>query len=408
MRTDLDRLMHERNLDWLIVAGTDGLAEASSNWLYMTRGQKLTGHVLKPRGRLARILFHPMEIQQAQASGLEQVSMGRWDLKAIAKSHPTRLGSSLELWKQIIVDQQIAGRVAWFGAVDASHLLPLIDGLRELFPQIQFVGEYENSVIDVARRTKDANEIVEIESVCRRTCEVFDEVRSLLSGCRAVDGLLQQSGTPLTIGRVKQFIRAACDARALEMGDVIFSQGRDAGIGHASGDVAAVVRVAQPIVFDLFPRCRESGFYADITRTLCPGHADEQLLTIYNDVLHAFDTIRSELRAGTRCKVYQDRCCALLHQRGHLTVEQQWPLEEGYNHSLGHGLGLEVHEPLVFSSFADRGDTLEAGNVFTIEPGLYYPSRSIGVRIEDTLVCDPDGSFRSLTQTNYDLIVPTK
>jgi Xaa-Pro aminopeptidase len=63
---------------------------------------------------------------------------------------------------------------------------------------------------------------------------------------------------------------------------------------------------------------------------------------------------------------------------------------------------------MAFSSFVDRGDVLEPGSVFTIEPGLYYPDRKIGVRIEDTVAVMPDGTIRSLTPATYDLVIPLR
>jgi Xaa-Pro aminopeptidase len=129
---------------------------------------------------------------------------------------------------------------------------------------------------------------------------------------------------------------------------------------------------------------------------------------VYDDVRAVFDLIMSSLKLGQRSRYYQDVTCAEFAKRGHKTPDKHWPLEEGYCHSLGHGLGLEVHEPMAFSSFVDRGDVLEPGSVFTIEPGLYYPDRKIGVRIEDTVAVMPDGTIRSLTPATYDLVIPLR
>lgn len=408
MRSDLDALMKERGLDAVIVEGADGLAEHSAAWTYLTRNQRMNGFVVKRRGEPARLLYHPMEKQQAEASGLALDSFGRWDLRQIARDHPTRLDAAVALWRLIFGDLNIAGRVGWYGASEASHTLALIDALRQSLPATQIVGEYENGLIDVARRTKDAEEIAAMEDVGRRTADVVRDVIAFLSeGQDDGDGtLVGPDGKPVTIGDVKQLIRRSCDRRDLVVGDPIFAQGSDAGVPHAHGNAEESLKIGLAIVFDLYPRCRKTGYYHDLTRTFSLGYASEELKRVYGDVMHAFDTILGEYRVGERCKKYQDRCCELFEARGHKTVAKEWPLEEGYVHALGHGLGLEVHEPLAFSSFADRGDVLERGNVFALEPGLYYPSRGIGVRIEDTIVCDPDGRFRSITPLEKELIVP--
>jgi Xaa-Pro aminopeptidase len=409
MKSDLDRLMNQRQLDVLIIEGADGLSHASASWNYMTRHQKLTGFVIKKKGEAAKILYHPMEQQQAEASGLEPVSFGRWDLKAIAKNTSTRLESATEMWKQIFRDLELSGRVGWYGATEASSLLGLMESLKRKLPAAEFIGEFESSVLDVARRTKDADEIAVMEDVGKRTCEVVGRVVDLIkSGGERKGRLIDSRGEWVTIGTVKKFIRRECDDRDMDVGDPIFSQGRDAGIPHAHGDEEAVLTFGDPIVFDIYPKCRKTGFYHDMTRTFAIGHASAELTKVYDDVMFAFTTIMKEFKGGERCKKYQDRCCELFKQRGHVTIQDKWPLEEGYNHSLGHGLGLEVHEPLAFSSFADRGDILEPGNVFTHEPGLYYPSKNIGVRIEDTIVVEKDGSVRTITPFPYDLIIPMK
>ncbi len=386
MKSDLDRLMSQRQLDVLIIEGADGLSTSSAPWNYMTRHQKLTGFVIKKRDEKPKILYHPMEQQQAEASGLEPVSFGRWDLKSIAQSTSTRLESATEMWKQIFRDLELSGRIGWYGAVDASSLLGLMDSLKRHLPAVEFVGEFESSVLDVARRTKEPDEIAAMEDVGKRTCEVVQRVVDLIkSGSKRNGRLVDAYGEWVTIGTVKKFIRRECDDRDMEVGDPIFAQGQDAGIPHAHGDEDAVLTLGEPIVFDIYPKCRKTGFYHDMTRTFAIDHASDATQKVYDDVMYAFTTIMKEFKGGERCKKYQDRCCELFKLRGHVTIQDKWPLEEGYNHSLGHGLGLEVHEPLAFSSFADRGDILEPGNVFTHEPGLYYPSKNIGVRIEDTI-----------------------
>jgi Xaa-Pro aminopeptidase len=245
-----------------------------------------------------------------------------------------------------------------------------------------------------------------MEDVGRRTCEVVAAVVELIRGSKLRGNVIVDArGWPVTIGTVKQFVRRECDDRDLDVGDPIFAQGRDAGIPHAHGETAAPLVVGEPIVFDIYPRCRRTGYHHDMTRTFVINEPGEALRKIYDDVRAAFDTILGEYRVGERCKKYQDRCCEIFRERGHLTVQDKWPLEEGYTHSLGHGLGLDVHEALAFSSFVDRGDTLESGNVFALEPGLYYPSRNIGVRIEDTIVCDADGSFRSITPFGHEWVI---
>ncbi|MFT3788961.1 MAG: M24 family metallopeptidase [Tepidisphaeraceae bacterium] len=274
---------------------------------------------------------------------------------------------------------------------------------------MQLVGEYENGLIDVARRTKDADEIARLEDAGRRSCDVVRVVVEKLKSLRERDGLaVDASGSPVTIGQIKRLIAQACDERDLEqLGDNIFAQGRDAGIPHAHGNVGEPLRVGMALLFDFFPRCKTSGYFHDMTRTFALGHAPDELRKVYDDVKAAFDAAMSALTLGGRTKGYHDLVCDVLRKRGHPTILDRWPLEEGYCHSLGHGLGIQVHEAPSLGGFVDRGDVLEKGSVVTVEPGLYYPNRNLGVRIEDTVVVDPEtGAVRSITPFPYELVVP--
>jgi Xaa-Pro aminopeptidase len=276
-------------------------------------------------------------------------------------------------------------------------------------PDVTIVGEFEKGVIDEARRTKDAEEIEMMADVGRRVCAVVQSVVDFIGQQRGIDGVVVDvNHKPVTIGDIKALVRREIDRLGLEQDDAIFAQGRDAGIPHAHGDEPSPLRLGEPIVFDFFPRDRKTGYYHDMTRTFCIGFAKPEAQRIYDDVRAVFDQIMSSLKVGERSRHYQDLVCAEFAKRGHKTIDKHWPLEEGYFHSLGHGIGLEVHEPLAFSSFVDRGDTLQPGSVFTIEPGLYYPDRGVGVRIEDTVAVMPDGKIRSLTPFPYELVIPLK
>ena len=410
MKADIDRLMAERSLDAIVVQGPDGLSSVNAPWAYMVNGQHLTGTVIKRRGEPAKLLFSAMERQQAEATGLELVPVGKWNAREIAQRFPGRVASSAEFHRLVFTDLGVRGRVGFYGTVEASTFLALSAALRESLPELEMVGDGDDNLISKARLTKDADEIARMEDVGRRTCAVVQCVVDFIGRQRASgEALVDEQGEPVTIGQVKALIRRELDAHGLEApGETIFAQGRDAGIPHARGDEQAQLMLGQPIVFDIFPRQLGGGYYHDMTRTFAIGYAPPELQRVYDDVRAVFEEVVGALRVGERTKRYQDLACDIFRGRGHKTIADEHPIEEGYVHSLGHGIGLEVHEDLGFPSFADRGDTLVPGAVFTIEPGLYYPSRGIGVRIEDTYVCDADGTFRSLTHFPIDLVVPTR
>jgi Xaa-Pro aminopeptidase len=115
-----------------------------------------------------------------------------------------------------------------------------------------------------------------------------------------------------------------------------------------------------------------------------------------------------ELEVGRRFADYQKRVCQLYKDMGHATIQSQPDTEEGYVHSLGHGVGLRIHERPFSGAGALAEDRLNPGAIVTIEPGLYYPSRGMGVRLEDTVYVRPDGTFEVLAPYPLDLVLPVK
>ena len=88
VKSDIDRLMAERNLDWIVIEGPDGFAGANPDYAYFTNGQHLTGTVLKQRGAPAMIVYRAMERQQAADTGLVMVPRERWNMREIRQQFP--------------------------------------------------------------------------------------------------------------------------------------------------------------------------------------------------------------------------------------------------------------------------------------------------------------------------------
>jgi Xaa-Pro aminopeptidase len=408
VKQDIDRLMAERELDAIVVLGPDGLGSANAAWRYITGSPDLVGTVVQRRGAAPQLIYHRMERQQAEESGLDLVPFDRWDWPAMLKQHPKRIDAITEWYRQVFRDLDIGGRVAFYGVARAHELLALAEALPRAIPGLQLVGEYEHDLIGEARDTKDTDEIERMADVGRRTCAVVQGLVDYIKAQRLRDGVVVDSaGSVVTIGAIHALIRQLLDQHNLDAPDgTIFSQGRDAAVPHATGTLDDPLRAGAAIIIDIFPRDRATGYYHDMTRTFAIDHAPPDLQRGYDDVKAAFDAVIRDLRVGERTLHYQQLACQVLRERGHKTTDDEWPLEEGYVHGLGHGIGLDVHEPLLFSTLSDRGDVIKPGAVFTIEPGVYYPSREIGVRIEDTIACEPDGTFRSLTPFPYDLVIP--
>jgi Xaa-Pro aminopeptidase len=258
--------------------------------------------------------------------------------------------------------------------------------------------------------TKDAAEIERVRNMGKVTTGVVGRVQDWLSSSPVEnDVLMDQDDKPLTIGKVKAKIDLwLAEAGAENPEGTIFSIGHDAGEPHSVGNPADLMRLGQTIVFDIYPCEARGGYFYDFTRTWCLGYAPDEARKLYDEVHSVYDQVYRELEVGKPCEYYQHRTCELFEKLGHPTIDSDPVTEVGYVHSLGHGVGLQVHEAPWFSATSSTHDTLTPGQIFTLEPGLYYPDRGLGVRIEDTLCVTPDGKFEIMVDYPKELVLPVK
>lgn len=386
MRADLDRLMRERGIGAVIVPMHEAI-DPSFRWL--TRGAKVTrGYAVKVPGDDTLLLHYPMERDEAAASGVMTRSVhefGHHEIFQRSASAPAAYG---EFFDRVFRELEVEGSVAFYGRVPVHIYFPL---LEEVVRRGWSLYRSSEDLIQLARKTKDDWELQQIASVGERTELVVDAVRDRLRHARIVDDHLHHNGRVLTLGDLKHLVTAEIHRLGMiEDHETILSQGRDAAIPHSRGDAAAPVRIASPIVLDIFPADRHSGYFFDLTRTFAIG-ASDRLVRIHADVLEAFETAASQMKAGTRASDYQKLVCDLFEAKGYATTRSDPKTNEGYVHSLGHGVGLEVHEKPSFSLLEANHDLVEISDVLTIEPGLYFPDEELGVRIEDTFRIDHSG-----------------
>jgi Xaa-Pro aminopeptidase len=407
MKQDLDRLMAERNIDAFVVEGPDGYDAANPDFNYFVNSEHVNGVVLKKRGEPTMLIHHPWERLQAEATGLALISSERWNRREIAREFPDRVDAAVELRRRMFHDLGISGRVGFYGTVHSGRNFTLLTRLAQTVPDLEIVGEFEKDIISTARLTKDAGEIEVMRRVGRKTCAVVRSVVDYIRAGRAKDDILVTSeGTAITIGTIKRLINRELSSAGLEAPiGVIFSQGRDTALPHAEGDDAAPLRLGEAISIDLAPR-ELNGYYHDMTRTFAIGYASPELQQIYDQVREVLEHVVADLKVGELTKKYQDQVCAFFEERHHPTIASTFPIEEGYIHDLGHGIGLEVHEQFLFSGQPGRTDVVAPGVVFTLEPGLYYADKGYGVRLEDVYYCTPEGYFECLTPFPKQLLIP--
>lgn len=307
------------------------------------------------------------------------------------------LRSGKKYW-QIMLELTLRG-VQRIGVTKAivPHTFPLqlADFLRENGVELTPDREF----FDRRRRVKNDTELEGIRRAQRAAEAGMDAARDLFRRAEQANGSLLVDGEPLTSERVKSAIQDAFAEHGCSAEEFIVSHGAQSAIGHEMGSGA--IRSGEPIVIDLWPKDAETACFADMTRTFCIGEIPDELREYHRLVKESLDRSFEAVRAGVRGPDVFAVSCEPFHREGHKTMlnkEDGEVVEDGYFHSLGHGVGLDVHEQ---PSLARAGEELLAGDVVTLEPGLYRRGWG-GCRLEDLVLVREDGA-ENLTAYSYEL-----
>jgi Xaa-Pro aminopeptidase len=409
MKSDLDSLMTAQNLEAILITGP---AQHNPPMVYLTGQVHMTGDLIKKRGAPPVLFCNPMEREEAARSGLQTRNLADYPMKDLLQQADGNTAAALAMrYKLMLADLGVSsGRVALYGRIDAGASYGVFSTLQQILPEVTLVGEYDNSTLIQARETKDEAEIDRIRHMGKVTTTVVGQVAEFLSSHKAhKEVLVKKNGEPLTIGDVKTRINlwlTELDAEAPE--GVIFAIGRDAGVPHSSGTATDLLHLGQSIVFDIFPCERGGGYYYDFTRTWSLGYAPDELISLHETVLQAYNQVMGSIEPGAAGASYQKLVCDLFEAAGHPTVQSDPKTTSGYVHGLGHGVGLQVHERPALGSRSTEKDVIRPGIVFTVEPGLYYPEKGMGVRLEDTVWIRPDGQMEIFAKYPLDLVIPVK
>jgi Xaa-Pro aminopeptidase len=403
MRSDLDRLLQQRGLAGLVVLANDNYCPA----LHWCTGQKIHhGIYLHGADGRAHLVVDPMERDQAALAGCDWSTYAQHGFLALIKSADSQEHAIAQLIANLAATMNLTGRVAFAGDAPLGFAYTLLSHLRTLAPAIE-IDASQPDVLALARATKDERELEPIRRASRGAMDAMTRVRDYLGSLQPKNGAFTD-GTHdvVTLGHVRALIHRTFAAHGLaEDGESIVAQGRDSGVPHNRGNDAEPVRAGESIIVDIFPGEAGGGYHTDMTRTFCVGPAPAPLREIYGQCHEAFDAAMGALKVGVPCRSLQELTCDVFEKHGHATVRSQPGTEEGYVHSLGHGVGLAVHEGPRLGGGEGNTATLAPGHVVSVEPGLYYPKRGMGVRIEDLVAVRADGSIENLTPFAYELEV---
>ena len=350
--------------------GIDGLLVSQPESRYYLSGY--TGHDLPPRDSAGYLLIGPSQAllltdprttEQAEheAPGFEVVTYpsGSRGPQAVAEA-ASRLGVRRLGFESIHLPYAIFEEIR-----------------RELPDSVDLVPVAQ--IVDRLRIVKDAQELQAVQDAV----DVLD---------RCLAHVLQRLEPGLTERQVARMV----ELYLIEHADgtsfpSIVASGPNASVPHAVPSDRRI-REGEAIKIDI--GARASGYCSDMTRTVCLGQPrDQRLVELHALVLEAQQHAERELRPGMTGREGDSLARDVIARAGY---------GQAFTHGLGHGIGLEVHEPPWVSQ--SRGDeVLRPGMVFSVEPGVYLPGWG-GVRIEDLVVLEPDGA-RVLCRSPKDLVV---
>ena len=394
MKGDLDAILAENNVEALFLY-SDSYKDA--NMFYLTDFLTPDPFIFfKITDEEPIIVVSQMEYLRAQKQSIVKDVRSNFDYNysSIVKSvEEPQLGSIKFLSYVIKKELDTGSRIC----VPSSFPLIVADVLRAEGLKINPMF----GVVEKARETKDTQETETIQKIQTINEKVTAEAIELIANSDvSTNKTLFCKGEPLTVGRIKSFY----GHKLLENGclieeDIIVACGPKSSDPHYVGQPEEKLKANWPIILDSYPRSIQKRYWTDMTRTVVKGKASRKVKKMFNAVYEAKGASLDAIHAGAVGSQIYDVCCDVLEKMGYETTRRQNKVTRGMIHSLGHGVGLQVHEsPRIgeFSNFPLREHT-----VVTIEPGLYDPDEG-GVRLEDIVKVTKSG-YNNLTEMETSL-----
>ena len=271
--------------------------------------------------------------------------------------------------------------------VPADFSVTYADALRKR----GFAVEPKSDPFYPERMIKSEEEVGYLTEALRITEEALECAIELIRNSEIkADNTLWIGGKPLTVELLRKAMHLTMMERDCVAQHTIVAPGVQAVDPHHEG--SGPLRAHEPIVMDVFPQHATSRYFADITRTVVKGHASDKVRRMFNAVKQGQEMAFAMIKDGVDGSTVHTAIMHSFNALGFKTGEQDGRMQ-GFFHGTGHGVGLEIHEPPRVSA---KPDTLKAGMVVTVEPGLYYLDAG-GMRLEDMIVVTKDGC-RVLTE----------
>jgi Xaa-Pro aminopeptidase len=398
MKKDLDRLMKEMKVDALYA---EGAANADPSIYYLLDGVNINARYIKKAGKPAFVIHKSIEREEAAKTGCKLINMSMIDFRKILEQNRNPARANALVTKYLLDHLRVSGTVAFYGSAPLGQAYNYLRQILSVNRRIKVFNTIHHDFILQARETKDAKEVAKIRNAGRGVIKAFDHLIKSVQKMKVRKNVIHSaSGEKLRIRDLKNILRRELFNNGLVNSDgLIVAQGRDAGVPHNSGVDAQAVELGRTIVFDIYPQEIGGGYFFDFTRTVCFGHAPKRYEEVYHIVKDCQDYAFGLMKVGKRTVEIEEQVCRFFERHGHPTMLSDRRTQIGYCHTLGHGVGLNIHERPSFGLLKMNQNIIKPGSVFTVEPGLYYPAAGYGIRLEDIVYATPQGRIVNLT--NY-------
>ena len=336
------------------------LISSPQNQFYLSRLQYDDGYLLILRDAAYLLAdFRYIEVARAKADPAFTVVLSEGGMNKTAAALMKKHGAA-SLWvEEADITLAVQKRLA-----DAMERVTLVQGVSEVLTQM--------------RVCKDESEIAAIAAAQELTDAAFSHILDFIRpGVREIDVALEL-----------EFFMRKNGAQGLAF-DTIAVSGAASSLPHG----VPRDRVLEKGFLTMDFGARFGGYCSDMTRTVVIGKADAEMKRLYETVLRAQRAALDAAAGGIGCKALDAVARDIIHGEGYVGR---------FGHSLGHGVGIDIHEAPRVSSAAPEGATLLPGHVVTVEPGIYIPGK-YGTRIEDLVVICENG-IKNLTKSPKELI----
>lgn len=266
--------------------------------------------------------------------------------------------------------------------VPGSFHVKYADFLRSLNLKLNVIDGY----FFPEREVKSLAEINLISDACRIVEKAMKRAETIISESTVNNNYtLEWNNTILTSETLRKEINLEIVKNNAIGTDTIAASGIQSSQPHNVGN--GPIKCNVPIVIDIFPRVNNTGYWGDMTRTFVKGKASKVVKNAYKAVKEAKSVVKRTMKEGIISADLQRLAVEVLKEYGFDTGIKD-SIHYGFIHSLGHGVGLDIHEkPLIGVT---NTNPLKKNNTVTVEPGLYYPEWG-GVRLEDLVLVTEDG-----------------